>query len=174
MKKFLVLSAAIVLFVACDYATENVGLSPDVECVYINPMGWYVSGDTLDTAAVISEVHFVAETSIDCYLSKLVWEYYDAGGGRFYGPDEIALYMKIAGKTDPECCDTAIIYNIYLPLQPVVQHLSPGQSAKAALNFVFVDEYTGDKYDTAKVWYGFYMWPTLTPGDTDPFNWSHR
>ena len=171
MKKFLVLLATAVFFIACDYATENVGLSPDVECTYMNPIGWYVSlGDTLNTAGPI-EFHFVPETSIDCYLTNMRWEYVDAGGARIGGPYEMALYMKIEGKIEdaPECCDTFKLYNISLPLGPVVSHLSPGQSAEALIDFVFVDEYLGDKYDTASVWFGFHMFDT-TATESDPFN----
>jgi len=171
MKKFLVLLAAVVLFIACDYATENVGLNPDVECVFMDPIGWYTYlGDTTHEAGPI-EFHFVPETSIDCYLTKMIWEYVDAGGSRFGGPYEIGLYMKIEGKLDKtECQDTFVLYNIQLPLDPVRSHLLPGQSAQALIDFVFVDEYLGDKYDTASVWFGFHMYDTTFA--EDPFNWA--
>jgi hypothetical protein len=163
MKKFLVLLGLIAMFMACDYASDSVDLNPDVEVTFIDPLGWYVyKADTLQgTPAEIQEIHFIPENSVDCYLQKMVWEYFDAQGNSFYGPQEIALYLKIEGRVnnDPEECDTFMIYNIYLPTEPVAQELEYGQSAEARLSFIFIDEYWGSKADTATAWFGFYVWP---------------
>ncbi len=159
MKKILVLFGVIMLFAACDYATENVALAPDIEVVRMNPIGWYTSlGDTIPAAA-IDTVAFVAENSVDCYLEKVVWEYYDESGNLFFGPDEMALYFKINGIVDPAAIDTFYLYNLSLPLSPVWNNIDPGYSARVLLRFIAVDEYYGDKYDTCTVWYGIYMWP---------------
>jgi hypothetical protein len=157
MKRFLIVLCAIILFVACDYASESTKLSPDIECVFMTPVGWYLAVG--DTAATITETWFVPESSVDCYLEKLVFEYLDEDDNQFFGPDEMALYMKIEGKTNAGCCDTAILYNVSLPLLPVLDHLSPGESAYALLHYIFVDEYWGSRYDTVTVWFGFYMFP---------------
>lgn len=159
MKKFLVLLIAVVLFIACDYTKEGLELKPDVEITYMNPIAWYTG--VLDTTpvATIAEIYFVAENSIDCYLEKLVWEYYDENDSIFFGPDEIALYGKIEGIVDPAAADTFILLNIQLPLAPVRNHLSAGEAAQALLHFIVVDEYWGDRYDTVTVWFGFYMMP---------------
>jgi hypothetical protein len=173
MKKFVVLLIAAIIFIACDYATESMELGPDVEVVWMNPIGWYTfKGDTTAYAA-LDEVHFVPENSIDCYMTKAVWEYYTEGGSRFYGPDEIPLYIKIEGVVDRTCpvCTTKLL-NLRLPLNPVVQQLSPGESAEARLYFIFMDEYF-EIADTAKAWYGFYMWPD-TVGIYDVFNWQQK
>ena len=97
MKKFLVLLPLIALFIACDYASEAVEVKPDIEIVWMNPLATttYI-GDPL-TSWPIEEIHFVAENSVDCYLTKMVWEYYDNEDNLFYGPDEVALYAKIEG-----------------------------------------------------------------------------
>lgn len=172
MKKFLVLTGLIALFVACDYASDSVSMTPDIEITFIDPLGWYVSkGDTLPTdSAWINQVNFSPENSVDCYLRKMVWEYYDQNGNMFYGPNEIPLYMKIPGKTgEGSCGDTATIYNILLPLAPVAFELDYQESGEARLHFVFIDEYYGTREDTATVWFGFYMWPdTLDLPETYP------
>lgn len=165
MKKFLVLLGAVVMFMACDYASDSVSLYPDVEITFINPLGWYVyKSDTLmGTPAEIEEVHFVPENSVDCYLQKMVWEYFDTQGNSFFGPQEISLYLKIEGKTDNSTCgDTFKILNILLPTEPVAKYLEYGQSAEARLSFIFIDEYWGSRADTAMAWYGFYLWPDTT------------
>ncbi len=161
MKKFLALVVVAVLFVACDYATESAKLKPDLEITWMNPIGWYTALEDTTSTALIEEIHFVAENSVDCYVKKLVWEYYDEDDNVFYGPDEIALYLKIQGKTDPTCCDTAILYGVRLPLAPIRDHLSPGEAANALLHFIAVDEYYGERYDTVTVWFGIYMMPML-------------
>jgi len=163
MKKFLVLLGIIALFVACDYAKESTELYPDIEITYMNPIGWYTSdGDTV-VAATIEQINFVPENSVDCYLTKVIWEYYDEGNNIFYGPEEMSLYLKIEGKVDEgSCSDTFYIYNLQLPLAPVWYHLDAGQSAEARLHFVFVDEYWGSRTDTVTAWFGFYMWPDST------------
>ncbi len=158
MKRILVLLGVIILFVACDYARESVTLKPDIEVVRINPIGWYTSlGDSIAVAR-IDTARFVTENSVDCYIEKMVWEYYDENGSLFFGPDEMAIYVKINGIVDPCCVETSSIYNIQLPLLPVWNNIDPGSSAKVLLRFIAVDEYFGS-YDTATVWYGIYMWP---------------
>ncbi len=162
MKKFLVLLVIAVLFVACDYAEDATKIKPDIEITWINPVAWYTfDGDTTATA-LIAEIHFVPENSVDCYIEKLVWEYYDENDNLFFGPDEMALYLKIDGKVEPTCCDTFILYGVQLPLAPVRNHLSNGQSARALLHFIAVEEYYGSRYDTATVWFGIHMMPLLS------------
>lgn len=159
MKKFLVLLVVAVLFIACDYASESLELKPDVEVVWVNPMGWVTSvGDTTPYAE-IDEIYFVAENSVDCYLQKMVYEYYDADSNLFYGPTDMALYAKVEGRTDPYCVDTCIILDVPIPLAPVRDTIPSGQAARVLLHFYFVDEYYGDKYDTVTVWYGILMYP---------------
>lgn len=159
MKRILVLLGMIILFVACDYAKESVDLRPDIEVVRINPLAWYTClGDTID-ATKIDTVTFVANNSVDCYIEKMVWEYYDESGSLFFGPDEMAIYVKVNGIVDPSCVDTSRIFNIFLPLLPVWNNIDPGSSAKVLLRFIAVDEYFGSRYDTCTVWFGIYMWP---------------
>lgn len=159
MKKFLVLLIAVVLFIACDYTKEGFELRPDVEITYMNPIAWYTSVIDTEIVATIDEIYFVAENSIDSYLDKMVWEYYDENDSIFFGPDEIALFGKIEGIVDPALVDTFILLTISLPLAPVRNHLSTGEAARALLHFIVVDEYWGDRYDTVTVWFGFYMMP---------------
>ena len=61
MKKILVLLCVIALYLACDYATDNTSLYPDVELVSMNPMGWYTGGTDTTVSASIDETIFVAE-----------------------------------------------------------------------------------------------------------------
>lgn len=159
MKNFLVLLVVAGLFVACDYGSESLELKPDVEVVWINPLGagTYI-GDTLPYAE-IEEIHFVAENSVDCYLQKMVYEYYDADSNLFYGPTSMALYAKVEGRTDPYCVDTCIILGVPIPLTPIRSTIPSGQAAQVLLHFHFVDEYWGDKYDTVTVWFGVLMLP---------------
>ncbi|KPJ71108.1 hypothetical protein AMJ52_09075 [candidate division TA06 bacterium DG_78] len=160
MKKFLVfLLVAVVVYIACDYAKEGTSLRPDVKITYMNPIGWYTYVGDTTVVATIEEIHFVAENSVDCFLDRLVWEYYTEGGDVFFGPDEISLYGQIEGLVDPASVDTFILQNISLPLQPVRDNLGTGDAARALLHFYIVDEYWGDRYDTVTVWFGIYMMP---------------
>ena len=159
MKKFLVLIPLIALFIACDYASEAVEVRPDIEITWVDPLATTTyDGDTLLTAN-IEEIHFIAENSVDCYLTKMIWEYYDTDDNLFYGPDEVALYAKIEGIVEPELVDTFILLNVPVPLDPVRDELDMGQSAKVLLRFVAVDEYTESEYDTCDAWFGVYMIP---------------
>lgn len=158
MKRILILLCVIALYIACDYATESTNMYPDVEIVHMNPIGWYTSAADTNPSASIDTTYFVAENSIDCYLSKLIWMYQDENGSTFAGPEEISLYMKVNGKTATET-DTAILLGIQIPLLPVWQNIQPGSQCRVQLNYVFVDEYWGDHTDTAIAWYGIYMWP---------------
>jgi hypothetical protein len=158
MKRFLVLLAVVGIFIACDYASEAVEMKPDIEVVWIDPLGATTSEFDSTSAANIDEVKFVAENSIDCYLTKLVYEYY-YDDSLFYGPDEIALYAKINGIVDGELVDTLTIENIPVPLAPVRDNLEMGQSARVMLRFIAVDEYSETEYDTSDCWFGVYMMP---------------
>ncbi len=158
MKKILVLLCVIALFLACDYATDSTSLDPDVEIVHMNPIGWYTSSSDSTASASIDTVLFVAENSVDCYLSELSWTYQDENGSTFYGPEHISLYVKVNGKAGTEV-DTAKLLNIQIPLSPVWQNVPSGEQCRVILEFIFVDEYWGSRYDTATAWYGIYMWP---------------
>jgi hypothetical protein len=160
MKKFLVfLLVAVVVYIACDYAKEGASLRPDVQITYMDPIGWYTYAGDTTPSATIEQIHFVAQNSIDCFLEKLVWEYYTEDSVRFFGPDEISLYGKIPGIVEPAEVDTFILENIQLPLKPVRDSLEAGDAARALLHFYIVDEYWGDRYDTVTVWFGIYMFP---------------
>jgi hypothetical protein len=158
MKKFLVLLAVVGIFVACDYASEAVETKPDIEVVWIDPLGtatW--DGDSVIWAN-IDEVKIVARNSVDCYLSKLVYEYY-FNDTLFYDPFEIALYAKISGIVDEcEACTTTI-ENVPVPLGPVRDNLEMGQSAEVMLRFIAVGEYFDTEYDTSDAWFGILMIP---------------
>lgn len=159
MKRILVLLGVIVLFVACDYATEGVELKPDIEVVYMYPIGWYTFLGDSTPQADIETVDIVARNSVDCYLEKVTWEYYDENGNLFFGPDEMAIFSKITGIVDPCAVCTTTIKDLRLPLLPVWNNIDPGHSARVLLRFIAVDEYWGSRYDTCTVWYGIYMWP---------------
>lgn len=160
MKKILILASVVGLFLACDYAQDAVKMKPDIEITGIQPLASYTFiGDTA-ASATIDEVTFVPENSVDCYLDKLIWEYLDGAGNRFYGPEEIPMYMKIEGKKDSLEVDSFYVNNIYLPLFPVHQNIGEGECARVQLNFIFIDEYFGGgSSDTASAWYGIYMVP---------------
>jgi len=159
MKKFLVLLAVAVLFIACDYASESTELKPDVEITWMNPIGWVTSvGDTTPSAE-IDEIHFVAENSVDCYLQKMVYEYYTADSNLFYGPTDMPLYAKVVGRTDPYDVDTSKVLNVPVPLAPIRSTIPSGEAAQVLLHFIFIDEYWGENYDTVTVWFGVLMTP---------------
>lgn len=158
MKKILLLASVAVLFLACDYAQDAVELKPDIEIVRIDPISAYTSvGDTA-ASVTINEVTFVPENSVDCYLDKLIWEYVDGDGNQFYGPEEVAMYLKIEGKKDSVEVDSFYITGIYLPLFPIHQNIGEGECAEVLLHFVFIDEYLGGT-DTATAWFGVYVVP---------------
>jgi hypothetical protein len=161
MKKFLVLIPLIALFIACDYASEAVKLKPDIEITWIDPLATTTFDGDSTSYFTIAEIHFVAKNSVDCYLTKMLWEYYDENDYLFYGPDEIPLYAKIEGIVDPSEVDTFIILNIPVFLEPVRDELNEGQSAKVLLRFVAVDEYSETEYDTCDTWFGVYMVDSL-------------
>lgn len=162
MKKFLVLLGVVVMFMACDYASESVELSPDVEITFMDPLAETVSkADTLGGSTAAISVTFVPENSVDCYLTKCIWEYYQEGE-LFFGPQELPLYLKVYGKVNSEDTCTYTVHGLILPTEPVAERLEYGESAEARLYFVFVDEYWGSRTDTATAWYGFYLWPDTT------------
>ncbi|UCD06593.1 MAG: hypothetical protein JSV98_05005 [candidate division WOR-3 bacterium] len=158
MKKFMILVVLVTIFVACDYAQDALELKPDIEVTWLNPVAWYTSQFDTTFAAQISEVHFVAENSIDSYLSEFFTEYYTDDTTVVYTTAPVPVYGKIEGKTSPTCCDTFILYNIWVPLAPAYQHLGPNESMRALIHFVAVDEYF-ENSDTAKVWFGIWMLP---------------
>lgn len=158
MKKFLVLLALVGIFIACDYASEAVETKPDIEVVWMDPMAAGTSiGDTT-AYANIEEVKIVARNSVDCYLFKLVYEYYN-NDTLFYEPFEISLYTKINGIVDEcEACTTTI-ENVPVPLGPVRNNLEMGQSARVLLRWIAVGEYFDTEYDTSDSWFGVLMIP---------------
>jgi hypothetical protein len=159
MKRILVLFGIIILFSGCDYTQESVEFKPDIEIVGMNPVAWYTYQGDITPAAEVDTIKFVAENSVDCYIDKIVWEYFDEDDNSFAGPYEMALYFKIEGKVDPADIDTFFLQNIQLPLLPVQNNINPGHSARVLLSFIAVDEYYGENYDTCTAWYGIYMWP---------------
>ncbi len=163
MKKLMPVMLLAVIFIACDYATEALKDNPDIEIVFMNPIGWYTfAGDTVNLAE-IEEIKFVARNSVDCYIKELIWEYVDATGDTFYIGDPFALYAKIDGLVDPNNIDTTTIENVGLPLVPARNHLIANnlEAANVQLHFVAVSEYDPEKTDTCDAWYGIYLVPQL-------------
>ncbi len=158
MKKFLVLLGVVGIFVACDYASEAVETKPDIEVVWMDPIGASTSAFDTTTFIAIEEIRLVAENSVDCYITKCLLEYYHEDT-LFYGPDEFPLYAKINGIVDNEIVDTTTIENLPVPLAPVRYNLTMGQSARVMLRFIAVGEYFDTEYDTADCWFGVYMIP---------------
>ncbi len=156
MKKFMILVGLVVIFVACDYATDSLALKPDIEITWLNPLAWPTyAGDSL-YAAPISEIHFVAENSLDSYLKDYTIEYY-ISDSMVYGPTApLAIYGKIHGIVEQGVVDTFILLNVPVPLAPARDRLSSGGTARALLRFVAIDEYF-ENTDTADVWFGIYM-----------------
>lgn len=161
MKKFMIFMFLAVIFIACDYAKESLKDNPDIEIVYMNPIGWYTSvGDSV-TLAEIDEIKFVARNSVDCYIKELIWEYVDATGDTFYVGEPFALYAKIDGLVNPDEIDTTVIENVGLPLVPARNHLIMNnlEAANVQLHFIAVSEYDPEKTDTCDAWYGIYLVP---------------
>jgi hypothetical protein len=163
MKKFMAVLFLVIMFIACDYAKDSLTDNPDIEVVYMNPIGWYTSiGDTVDLA-VIEETKIIATNSIDCYLTKVIWEYVDATGDTFYTGEPFALYAKIEGLVSPGNVDTTTIENLGLPLVPARDHLIANnlEAATVQLHFIAVSEYDPEKTDTCDAWFGIYLVPLL-------------
>ncbi|HEX7320462.1 MAG TPA: hypothetical protein VF399_08930 [bacterium] len=158
MKKLLVLMFLGLAFIACDYAKEAVELNPDIEITWINPIGWYTyPGDS--SSAQISDVYFVNENSLDCYLRELIYEYSDVYGSTpFFRSEPFPLYAKVEGIVERPYVDTTIINNLRLPLGHARTHMTDNgtHSVRALLKFVYSDELF-EAYDTATVWFGIYM-----------------
>jgi len=156
MKKFMILILLAMIFVACDYATDSLALKPDIEITWITPLACPTyAGDTA-YAAIIREIHFVAENSLDSYLKDYTIEYY-ISDSLVYGPTApLAIYGKISGIVTQGVVDTFILLNVPVPLGPARDRLGPEETARAVLRFVAIDEYF-DKTDTADVWFGIYM-----------------
>ncbi len=158
MKKILALLAGVFLFIACDFAKESVKLKPDIEVTFITPVAAPVdSGGFAD----IDEIHFVAINSVDCTVERMIWEYYDISGTRFFGPFQIPIYMKVKGIVDPAVVDTSILENVPLPIDTVLTYLisTDTYEAEAKLYFVAYDEYYGTRSDTAEFRFGLYRNP---------------
>ncbi len=144
-------------FVACDYAEDAFDLKPDIEITWINPVAWTTgTGDSLANA-LIEEIHFVAQNSVDSYLKEMYLEYYRTGDTLpYYGPTEpVAMYGKIEGIVDPCCVDTFILLGIPIPLDPVNDSLEANATARVLLNFVAIDEYE-ENTDTTTIWFGIW------------------
>lgn len=157
MRKSLVLAFVGLAFIACDYATESVALKPDIEIVYLNPLGWYTGpGDTLFFAR-ISETHFIPRNSMDSYLQSFSYEYWDENDNLCFRSLPLALYAKIEGRTDTLHADTFILYNVSLPLDTIWTWCANNDvnSIKVNLFYVYTDEYFSN-VDTCKAWWGIY------------------
>jgi len=156
MKKFMILILLAMIFVACDYATDSLKLKPDIEITWINPLTWPTWAGDSTYAATISEIHFVAENSLDSYLKDYTIEYY-INDSLVYGPTvPLAIYGKISGIVTQGVVDTFILLNVPVPLAPARDRLGPEETARAVLRFVAIDEYF-ENADTADVWFGIYM-----------------
>lgn len=157
MKKFSILILAVMIFLACDYASEALDLKPDIEITYMDPVAYSTYPGDPTTAVLISEIHFVPMNSLDSYLTEFTLTYYDNAGVLFYGPTApVAIYGKIPGIVQAGVVDTFVLVDIPVPLGPVQSHLTSNQSAKVVLSFVAVDEYF-ENSDTTEAWFGVYM-----------------
>jgi len=162
MKKFLALVVVAGLFVACDFASESTKLKPDVDVTYVNPLGWVTDYFDTTSYAMIDETHFVPRNSVDSHLERLVWAYYDVNDNLFFGPFELALYMKIPGLTGDEAePDTAVLFSVPLPLDTVRSYAFGNDiyEIKAELLYIVEDDYGWEKEDTAEAWFGFMITP---------------
>jgi len=163
MKKFMILMVSAMIFLACDYTEESLKYKPDIEVVYMNPIGWYTCpGDTVDLAE-IDEIKFVATNSVDCYIRQVIWEYVDVEGDTFYVGEPFALYAKIEGLTVQGQVDTTTIENLGLPLVPARNHLIANnlEAANVQLHFIAESEYDPEKTDTCDAWFGIYLIPGM-------------
>lgn len=157
MKKFSILILAVMIFLACDYASESLDLKPDIEITYMDPVAYTTYAGDPTTAVLISEIHFVPMNSLDSYLTEFSLSYYDNSGVLFYGPTApVAIYGKIGGIVTAGVVDTFILVDVPVSLVPAQAHLSSNQSAKVVLSFVAVDEYF-ENSDTTEAWFGIYM-----------------
>jgi len=157
MKKFMILTLLLVIFMACDYAKESLELKPDIEVTYMDPVAWSTyTGDTL-YSATIEEIHFVAENSVDSYLSEFYIEYYRIGDTLpYFGPTQpVAIYGKIEGIVNPAAVDTFILLGIPIPLHPVIDSVEANETARILLHFVAIDEYF-EHSDTTTAWFGIW------------------
>jgi hypothetical protein len=156
MKKFMILILLAMIFVACDYATDSLKLKPDIEVTWIDPLAWPTWAGDSTYAAMVNEIHFVAENSLDSYLREYMVEYY-INDSLVFGPTvPIPVYGKIAGIVEQGVVDTFILLNVPVPLAPARDRLEPDGAARAVLRFVAIDEYF-ENADTADVWFGIYM-----------------
>lgn len=164
MKKLMALVLLGLIFIACgDYSEGVADLKPDIEVVFMNPIGWYTCPDDSENLATIEEIKFVARNSVDSYLRGVTWEYIDSEGTTFYVGDPFALFAKIEGLVTPEVVDTTTIENLSLPLAPARNHLIANnlEAANVHLHFVAESEYDPEKKDTASVWFGIYLVPQV-------------
>ncbi len=162
MKKIFAVLFLALLFINCDMASDAVALKPDIEVTFVNPVAASVDPDTTGTnTAVISEIDVTARNSIDSYINKMVWEFYDKGGNLFFGPFEIAMHLQVPGIISPEEADTVTLLNVPLPADTVyIYLLNTNQwEARAHIGLVAVDEYQMSTSDTAWFDFGLYRNP---------------
>ncbi len=163
MKKFLVLLAVFITFIACDFTKESIELKPDIEITFVNPVA-YSTTVTDTTMAIIDEIHFVPMNSVDCHIEKMIFEYYDVNGYLWYGPFEIPMYLKIWGLIDrsEDCpCDTSKLANVPLPVDTLRMYAFSTESWEnyAQIRFVAVDDYEGTTEDTVQFEFGLFVEP---------------
>jgi hypothetical protein len=166
MKKFFAFGlTVVVLFVACDLASESIEKKADIELVYMNPMAWVTS--EFDTAHYgnIDETGFIAMNSVDATVFKFVWEYYDVNNVLFFGPFETAIYLKVPGRLtrgDDVEYDTVYILNIPLPIDTVRSYAFRNEIYDAYCRFRFIarDDYGWDSEDTVTADFGFQITPS--------------
>ena len=157
MKKLMALAVLALSFVACDYAEDAFDLKPDIEITWLNPVAWTTYGGDSLANALIDEIHFVPQNSVDSYLKEMYLEYYRTGDTLpYFGPTEpIAIYGKIEGIVTPNAVDTFILLNVPIPLHPVNDSLEANETARVLLHFVAIDEYQ-ENADTATIWFGIW------------------
>lgn len=157
MKKLMALALLALTFIACDYAEDAFDLKPDIEITWINPVAWSTFGGDSLTNAMIEEIHFVAQNSVDSYLKEMYLEYYRTEDTvPYYGPTvPIAMYGKIEGLVNNLAIDTFMLLNIPVPLAPVNDSLEANESARVLLHFVAIDEYS-ENADTTTAWFGIW------------------
>ena len=156
MKKIFAVLFLALLFISCDMASDAVALKPDIEVTFVNPVAACVE-DTV----VITEIDITARNSIDSYINKMVWEYYDKAGNLFFGPFEIAMHLQVPGLISPEEADTVTLLNVPLPRDTVLIYLinTSQYEARAHIGLVAVDEYQMSTSDTAWFDFGLYRNP---------------
>jgi len=159
MRKILVLSLFALMFIACNFATDAAKLKPDLEVTFINPLAatLYVADTASGTSVSIESIKFEPRNSVDATVTKIIIDYRDESGSVFYGPFEMAIYMKIPGIVYPDSITTYSILNIPLAADKVANHMLQNNLlvTKTYIGLVSEDDYGMGKTDTAWVWFGF-------------------